>query len=150
VEKYVQLQRVVPDTRLLPDDLVWHALIAHQPAEILSPGGQPTVGFHSYGSQYRWPSNIEIFRSVYLAESVTYILFVHLHPAFKKFGIDVFRDIEVMESGEQSESKFLQSIDFWVYFPHHRLDDQVWEPVLRAMQAGKVIILPKRLERLYG
>src|SRR5699024_5295147 len=52
--------------------------------------------------------------------------------------------------GETDESSFLKSIDFWVYYPHYRLEDRLWSPVLHAMQAGKVVILPHRLESIYG
>ncbi|WP_150119566.1 glycosyltransferase family 2 protein [Enteractinococcus helveticum] len=149
-EKYLELQNRVQHFRLLSDNLIWHTHIAGEPEEIILPERKPIVGFHSYGNQYRWPNNAKSFRSIYSSESFSTKLFGQLEPAFKKFGNESFAEIEVVTPDDLSEAEFLKSIDFWVYFPHYRLEDQVWEPVLTAMQAGKVVILPKRLERLYG
>lgn len=73
-------------------------------------------------------------------------MFGNLKPARDKFG-DLLEKIEIAE--DISEKEFLSSVDFWVYYPHFRLEDEVWEPVLSAMQAGKVVILPHRLSGIY-
>ena len=55
-----------------------------------------------------------------------------------------------MDSTEFSLEDFWERI-FWVYYPDDRLvETQTWKPVLEALQAGKVVILPERLRAVYG
>src|SRR5699024_5848812 len=68
----------------------------------------------------------------------------------KKFGNGLIAKLDLIDPSEMSEQDFLDGIDFWVYFPNDRLVDCLWEPVLKAMSAGKVVILPHRLEHIYG
>jgi len=149
-DRHIQLQRLVPQSRLLPDDMVWHTHIGERPGTVTLPAGKPTVGFHSYGNKYRWPNNADTFRQIYSSETFSTRFYGQLDVAFQKFGDDSFRSMSFVRPEEQSEAKFLRTLDFWIYYPHYRLDDQVWEPILSAMQAGNVVILPPRLERLYG
>src|SRR5699024_11354622 len=50
----------------------------------------------------------------------------------------------------ESESEFLASFDFWIYFANAKLEAQIWIHVLMAMLAGKVVILSEQLRPLYG
>src|SRR5699024_3058867 len=121
-----------------------------EPGRISAPSDMPVVGFHTFGNRYRWPSDAEVFENVYISDAYVTRFLGNYSVAQEKYGKEAFERVETFESGETSESDFLRDIDFWVYFPHHRLEDQIWKPVLNAMQAGKVVILPKRLEPLYG
>lgn len=142
----------IPNGRLLPDSMIWRAHIKESPKAIVSPrsGAIPIVGFHSYGNRYRWPVNSTVFRNVYISPHFKTRFFGSLETARSKFGDELFEHIELPRAEAQHESDFLSSLDFWVYYPHDRLQEQVWLPVLSAMQAGKVVILPRRLERVYG
>lgn len=150
VEDHARLRSVVPQERLLSDRLVWSTHIPEPQGEINPPTKKPVVGFHSYGNQYRWPNNADAFREIYVSDSYTTRLFGNLEGIVEKFGEESFSQIDLVKAHEQTESDFLRGIDFWVYFPHYRLQDQSWEQALTAMQAGKVVILPRRLERIYG
>lgn len=145
-----RLRQQIPTQRLLPESLIWSAHLNGELAPIRPPESKPLVGFHSYGNQYRWPSSDTVFSELYVSSEYKTRLYGNVRPAKNRFGDEIFKSIEIVDLKSTSEQDFLRSIDFWVYFPHDRLKDQVWEPVLRAMEAGKVVILPPRLECLYG
>lgn len=140
----------IPAGRRLPGALIWHMHLTEGTGEITVPQGVPRVGFHSYGNQYRWPSTKSVFESAYISSEFNTRLYGNVKPVMQKFGQEALESIEVIRPKQLDETEFLRSIDFWVYLPDDRLRDQVWRPVLRAMQAGKVVILPERLEPLYG
>lgn len=139
----------LPFRRSLDDRFIWSTHVNEGPGQITYPHSNPTVGFHSYGNQYRWPSNKENFEKAYISSEYRTKLYGSLEPALEKFK-DEMNHVEIIDADDVDERAFLNSIDFWVYYPHPRLEDQVWNPVLSAMRAGKVVILPERLESIYG
>lgn len=149
-EDYDRVEKLVPGQRLLPQSFTWHTHIRSEPSEISVPMGKPVAGFHSYGNQYRWPNNAEAFKQIYVSSNYTTRLFGHLEQPIEKFDLESFEQIDLFDSEGTDEAAFLNGIDFWMYSPHYRLEDRVWGPVLGAMQAGKVVILPHRLEPIYG
>ena len=150
IEDQVRLRQSMPNSRLLPDEMLWKVHLRDNLGKIVPPTRIPVVGFHSYGNKYRWPNNVEQFNSVYVSPDFRTKLFGQLEIPRNKFGSDALDSVELLDMDECDEQDFLCSIDYWVYWPHSRLHDQIWEPVLRAMCAGKVVILPKRLAGIYG
>lgn len=144
-----RLRAHLPPSRLLSDSLVWRTHINRPAVEIKPPVGKPRIGFHTYGNKYRWPRNRQTFQDVYLSDSHDTYFSGLLEPAFKKFGSDTFETAQVIDHNKTPTLEFLKEIDFWVYSPDPKLQDEVWEPVLKAMSAGKVVILPPALEDLY-
>src|SRR5699024_3232705 len=124
--------------------------VPEEPEDIRPPSAKPVVGFHSYGNQYRWPANESVFKKAYVSAEYEARIFGHLTPARNKYSEALLERVNLIHFSEMEEQDFLRTLDFWVYFPHHRLQDRVWAPVLKAMHAGKVVILPRRLERIYG
>lgn len=147
---HMELRKTIPAKRILQDKMIWHTHLPESPGEITTPTGVPRVGFHSSSNQYRLPNTVDVFDSVYISNTFTTHFFGAVRKPLEKFGNEVLSRVELVEEGAQTEQEFLRSIDFWVYWPHSRLRDQVWEPVLAAFRAGKVVILPKSLEALYG
>lgn len=145
-----RLREVIPYRRILSDAQVWTPHIRGSLAEVSLPCERPIVGFHSYGNHYRWPTNLKEFKLVYCSDNFTTRFYGNVRSARKKFGSSAFDGTEIVPYSESTERDFLESIDFWVYFPNRRLNDQMWEPVLKAMQAGKVVVLPHHLENIYG
>ncbi|WP_022871633.1 glycosyltransferase family 2 protein [Yaniella halotolerans] len=145
-----RLRRSIGRGRVLPDSMTWSTHINEYPAMVVPPSEEPVVGFHSYGNQYRWPSNVAAFKSVFHSEDFKTRFMGNLDAPIKKFGSEVFRDAEIVDASQTSLADFLADIDFWVYWPHGRLEEDVWEPVLHAMCSGKVVILPKRYSSVYG
>ena len=145
-----RVRQECPPSRVLPDDFVWNMHVSQAPGTVKSPHNVPILGFHSYGNRYRWPSNSEVFRDVFVSQFYDAKLYGHLTPARQNFGADILEKLELIHFEEMDEYSFLKSVDFWAYYPHHRLREQVWGPVLSAMRAGKVVILPKRLSKIYG
>src|SRR5699024_10798518 len=144
-----RLRAHLPPSRLLPDSLLWRTHIDRLAGEIKPPVGTPRVGFHTYDNKYRWPHNSQVFREVYLSESHETYFSGLMEPAFKKFGREAFDTSQFIDHDKSPSMEFLRQIDFWVYYPDPKLHDQVWEPVLNAMSAGKVVILPPALEEIY-
>lgn len=140
----------LPDVRVLADMMTWHTHLRQKPGIIETPKLTPVVGFHSYGNVYRWPTNKEDFSKVYISDDYQTRFFGQLAPAHEKFGEKLLSQVDLVGVDDQDELEFLKSLDFWIYCPHNRLEDQVWEPVLSAMLAGKVVVLPERLEPIYG
>src|SRR5699024_252511 len=110
----------------------------------------PVVGFHSFGNKYRWPTNLTEYRKIYSSENFATKFYGVVGPAVRRFGEALTLEAQIVNQDEKSTEEFLNSVDFWIYFPHNALVDCVWEPVLAALNAGKVVILPKRLKPLYG
>lgn len=139
----------VPPQRLLENSMIWRTYVDENPSDIQPPSGKPIIGFHSYGNKYRWPRNKEVFCKVYLSDLFDTNLSGQLRPATKKFGPELLEAARLVDCRETPTEEFLRGIDFWVYYPEPRLQDQAWEPVLSAMKAGKVVILPPSLETVY-
>lgn len=139
----------VPPPRVLQNSMIWRTHVEESAVEIRPPIGKPIVGFHTYGNKYRWPRNKQTFHDVYLSDLHDTHFSGHLEPAFKKFGKDTFSTSWLVDHNETPTKDFLSGIDFWAYFPDLRLLEDVWEPVLSAMSAGKVVILPPSLQKIY-
>lgn len=139
----------VPPSRLLPDSFIWRTHVDRPAVEIRPPIGKPVVGFHSYGNKYRWPHNKQVFRDVYISNLYETHFSGQLAPAFKKFGKEAFNTSRLFDYADTPTRDFLKGVDFWVYYPEPKLHDDVWEPALMAMRAGKVVILPPSLETVY-
>lgn len=145
-----ELRQSVPLGRLLPDDMIWPPHLRGQVATIIPPQGKPLVGFHSDSNHYRWPNTVEQFQRIYLSEDFTTQFYGQVQQPLKRFGPEINERVNLVDMSERSEDEFLASIDFWVYYPHKRLLETIWEPVLAAFQAGKVVILSPHLEPVYG
>jgi len=144
------LEAKVPATRHLSDDLIWYPHVDYSPEKIVIPTGKPVVGFHSYGNKYRWPKDRELFNSIYRSELYETAFFGQIQPAMAAYGEDVFSEFHIVDEKQVSLQDFLRGIDFWLYYPHTKLQDNIWEPVLSALEAGKVVLLPPRLAPIYG
>lgn len=145
-----RLSNRIPKARQLADSLMWTTHLRQEVGKITAPTDKPIVGFHSYSNIYRWPANNQLFRSVYISSRFETKFYGHLQAAHEKFNVELFDQVDATNAAQQDELDFLAGIDFWVYHPHHRLEDQLWKPVLSAMRAGKVVILPERLQPIYG
>lgn len=139
----------VAPSRLLQNSMIWRTHVNDFSIDVRPPEGKPVVGFHTYGNKYRWPRSEKVFRDVYLSNLHETRFSGQLGPAFKRFGRDVFSTSLLVDYQKTPTREFLNGIDFWIYYPDPRLQDDVWEPVLLAMSAGKVVILPPSLENLY-
>lgn len=139
----------VPPSRRVTDSLLWRTHVPRRTVEIRPPMGKPVVGFHTFGNKYRWPINKLVFEQVYLSNSFSTHFYGQLESAFSKFGEEVFDATHVFDYRDMTIGDFLPGIDFWVYYPDPKLQDDVWEPVLTAMSAGKVVILPPWLRSTY-
>lgn len=145
-----RLREAVPPSRLLHDSMIWRTHVPNPSAEIRPPTKKPIVGFHTYGNKYRWPRNKQIFYDVYLSDLHETHFSGQLEPAFEKFGSEAFNTSHLVDHEDTPLIDFLENIDFWVYYPDSRLEEDVWEPVLTAMSAGKVVVLPPSLVDVYG
>lgn len=145
-----RIQKQLPPTRVLDDSCIWRSHLRSEPGSAVTPQTHPVVGFHSFGNRYRWPTNLREYRKIYLSQNFSTKFYGVVSPAVRRFGDAVTVEAIIVNRAEQSTEDFLGSIDFWVYFPHNALVDSEWEPVLAALHAGKVVILPKRLKPLYG
>lgn len=149
-EEQGELRDQLPPRRVLPEDFVWHTHIVAEPMRIRPPGEEAVVGFHSFGNKYRWPSTKLEFETAYFSRNHKTLFYGLLKPMTKEFGENAIPEVERLDVQSYSLEQFFASIDFWVYFPHERLQDRPWQPALLAMQAGKVVIMPRHLEPIYG
>jgi len=145
-----KLLRILPNSRVLEDKFVWTQHVQGSFTEIEPPDIRPIVGFHCYGNHYRWPTTEKQFEDVFVNTAYSTRLYGNLKPVRDKFEEDVLDNIELVDQQAESESEFLASLDFWLYFPNAKLEDQIWKHVLMAMLAGKVVILSEQLRPLYG
>lgn len=149
-EEQETLRDQLPYDRLLDDRYIWFTHIEGESKTIRPPHDTPVVGFHSFGNKFRWPASREQFEIVYKSGGHESVFYGLLDPAKNALGTEIFADSREMKPQEYSLAEFFEQIDFWVYAPHERLIDRPWQAVLLALQAGKVVILPHRLEPVYG
>ena len=145
-----RLLTILPPDRMLSEQWLWHTHILSASADVQPPSKFPVVGFHTFGNKYRWPSDKGTFRDVYCSSEYESRFYGVTSVIARQYGRAVADEVETVDFKETSLEEFLESIDFWVYHPHELLQDRPWPPVLNAMQAGKVVILPPRLRGLYG
>lgn len=150
VSEQLALRELVPPARLLDDEYIWNPHVTGEPGKLLEPSSVPVIGFHCFGNKYRWPENKEKFRSAYYSGDHKTKFYGLMTPVKANLGKEILPTEDIIDYKRHSLATFFESIDFWVYFPRERLEDRIWKPVLDAMHAGKVIILPRDLERLYG
>lgn len=147
-----EIQEMIPPTRMIENGVVWNTpFLSNVKSSIRPPQTQPIIGYHSFGNMLRWPSTRKTFETVYVSPEYFTMFYGHLKPARQKFGNELVRQIELVDSNALAVEEYLHQIDFWVYFPDDRLVEiQPTLPVLEAMYAGKVVVLPHCLERIYG
>lgn len=149
-EDHDDLKLHVPNGRLLDNHLTWSTHIAMSSRSIRKPGKQAVIGFHCFGNKYRWPSTREVFQQVYVSDDYPSLFYGNIAPVRKQLGEDIIGDDQIVDASQTSLVDFLEMIDFWVHHPHVSLSDRPWPPILEALQAGKVVILPPFLEATYG
>lgn len=145
-----KLRTELPQRRVLDDRFIWNTHVDLAAGPIAAPSGCPVVGYHSFGNKYRWPANRETFESVYSSAGHGLLFYGLIKPIMNEFGEDLISETNILDFRKHQLIDFLNSIDFWVYFPNERLEERLWQPVLSAMQAGKVVILPPHLKGIYG
>lgn len=148
-EDHQRLINELPPNRLLGSQHIWTPHIHEEASTIRAPRQKPVVGFHSFGNQYRWPGNRKIFNKVYPGDEYDILFYGVLTPARSKLGNDMIPDSQKLDHRKYTLTDFLEHIDFWVYYPSDRLIDRPWTAVLQAMQSGKVVIMPPRLQPIY-
>ena len=148
LNSHEELASYLPHRRLLSAH--WKTPLSASKGNIREPGTPPVVGFHSFGNRYRWPSTRETFQEVYSSDDYATVFYGNVAPVKKLLGDDILQEKQVTTPDRESLSSFLETIDFWVYYPHQRLGRHSWTAVLEALRAGKVVILPPSLERTYG
>jgi len=147
-----QLESSLPRTRLVQQGFIWRTPLVDSGSEpIVPPSGTPVVGYHSFANEYRWPSTKQNFKQAYVSKRYNTLLYGHMQPAVEKFGEEVFLRLNVQDRNQSSIEHFLRRIDFWIYWPDDRLVEyRAGQPILEAMRAGKVVILPEKLRQIYG
>lgn len=145
-----RIREQLPPARVLDDSCVWRSHLSTKLGNVNPPNSRPTVGFHSFGNKYRWPTNLRDFKKLYFSENFDTMFYGVVTPATHRFGDIVTKEAAVIDRHIYGTEDFLELIDFWVYYPHADLIDAPWEPVLAALNAGKVVVLPSRLKPLYG
>lgn len=144
------LGELIPPKRLLSDEYIWNSHVNTSPGSLRQPSSTPVIGFHCFGNKYRWPENKDKFRLTYYTGDHKTKFYGLMNPVRANLGTDVLSNEDVIDYKKHSLDTFFDCIDFWVYFPHERLEDRAWNLALEAMHAGKVVILPKHLNRIYG
>lgn len=150
-KEHISIREMVPPERVLSNKYIWNPHVNTDQGKISAPANSPVIGFHSFGNKYRWPENQKKFNSVYNSSHYETRFYGIMNPLLANLGKEIVSEAGVVDYKRHSLDDFLKSIDFWIYFPHERLEeDRIWLPVLNAMQAGKVVILPRHLKSIYG
>lgn len=139
---------LIPKKRL--SELTWPGLIT--PTEVSPPDftRRPIVGRHSRDHELKWPSTKEIFDAVYTSSEYDTHILGGVDTLVSKLGSRVLLDKTVYEFGARDVDKFLDEIDFWVYFHDERLTESFGMAIAEAMASGKVVILPPYLRATFG
>lgn len=124
--------------------------VGHFPKKRGPVGGGPVIGRHSRPQQTKWPSSAETLLQAYPETNDIRVEILGGAEVARQVLGRIPANWNVVPFGGESPQRFLQRIDFWVYFHHEDLREAFGRSIMEALAAGNVVILPKYLEETYG
>lgn len=112
----------------------------------------PVVGRHSRDNKMKWPDNGEVIEEVYRTDGSYDIRLLGGAKVplkiIKKRLLDT--GWTVYEENEIPVDRFLQSLDYYVFYQHSQAVEAFGRAILEALASGLVVVLPKHFQRVFG
>jgi glycosyltransferase involved in cell wall biosynthesis len=111
---------------------------------------RPIVGTHCTADYTKWPSNAENLRNAYLAGRPCEVRFLGgAEQAIEVIG-NIPSNWKLFASDSTDVRDFLQSLDFFIHFPHEDSIDESGRCVIEAMATGCPAILTPIFRDTFG
>jgi hypothetical protein len=111
---------------------------------------RPIVGRHSRDQIDKWPSDPASLRSAYCADSDLEVRILGGAKCAETTIGELPGNWRVLAFDGQDPKEFLQSLDFYVHFPHEEMFEAFGRGPMEAMATGVVAILPPQFEVTFG
>lgn len=129
----------------------WTPLVktqAFSPREVRE--GPPSIGRHSRDHHDKWPVDLGTIKAAYLADTDhTVKILGGARTPSQRLGYTP-SNWKVFPFGGRGVPQFLQSIDFYVYFPQETMIEAFGRAVAEALSYGLPTILPRKLKPTFG
>jgi glycosyltransferase involved in cell wall biosynthesis len=134
----------------------WHPLLDSMEwtgKPVLWQGGKrniPVIGRHGRDAYAKWPASKAAMCAAYGVNAPVRVrLMGGADIAIRLLGYTP-PNWEVLDFGALPVQTFIQSLDFFVHFPHDQYIEEFGRVVMEAMVAGKPAILPERFRATFG
>jgi hypothetical protein len=147
-----QLLRSAPGLEFAPDDWVNVIDADRWDSGHRAPlGDRPVIGRHSRDVAAKWPTTRSELEAIYPTDGSA---IVHVlggaGPARVVLDRPLPESWRVWNFGTLEPSQFLRDLDVYVYYTDTRWVEAFGRNVLEAMAAGVPVVLPRRLEPIFG
>ena len=105
----------------------------------------PVIGRHGRPGREKWPASRQDLMTAYPARDDVLVRMLGIGPRLLELVGDVPGNWELFEFNDLDVRRFLESIDFWVYFHDPSLVEGFALSAAEAMASGAVVILPEYL-----
>lgn len=142
------------ETRLMPFNFPgilnpseWETAIPRKPV-----GNLPVIGRHSRDDDMKWPEDNRTLKAVYpISNDVKVRIMGGGNTPLKVLGQDgVPGNWEVLVRDKEPVQKFLNTLDFFVFYQHSEAVEAFGRSILEAIATNLVVILPPHYEPVFG
>ncbi|MDO5533305.1 MAG: glycosyltransferase [Propionibacteriaceae bacterium] len=112
----------------------------------------PIVGRHSRDNAMKWPDSADVLRQVYpLDGSMDVRVMGGCRAALRVLGLSTVPAAwTCWPADAMPVHSFLQSLDYYVFFPHPKAVEAFGRAILEAIASGLVVFLPPHFEAVFG
>jgi hypothetical protein len=132
---------------ILPDD--WTHIVSSGKTQIdrvVRTDTDPVIGRHGRPGPEKWPASRADLFTAYPVRDDIVVRMLGLGPRLLELVGKIPKNWDLFEFNDLDVQRFLESIDYWVYFHDPSLVEGFGLAAAEAMASGAVAILPKYLE----
>ena len=121
-----------------------------QGAKRKPPGKIPVIGRHGRAAWDKWPDNRQTLFAAYPPTTDIKVRLMGTGDRLEELAGQLPSNWTTLDWNEVSVPKFLQSLDFFVYYHHSLWVETFGRTILEAIASGCVTILPEYLRQTFG
>jgi len=111
----------------------------------------PTIGRHSHDWAALWPADSYTAEQIWPSDDVDVRILGNADSKLEKYGeSEHSHQWVVFNEGTIQPEAFMQSLDFFVYYPDRNWPNAYSREALEAAASGAVVILPERFRAVHG
>ncbi len=111
---------------------------------------RPVLGRHGRDAYTKWPQTVEALKAAYCVDTDVDVKFQGgAKHARSMLGYSP-QNWEVQHFDAIPVAGFLESLDFFIHFPHELYIEEFGRAPMEGMAIGKVVILPPQFEETFG
>lgn len=138
-------------------DIDWVGVLADAGGDLLERthpvSDLPTIGRHSRDDHLKWPETRAALLDAYPVEEGFDVRIMGGVEKLLAQGLVTSEEIsrwQLLAFNEVSPLEFLETIDFFVYFPHRDLVESFGRVIMEALASGAVVVVPHHFEPIFG